>query len=53
MTMFLLGMITMYLVTGIIILLCNTFNVDNDNKDTIFAWWLLPIIFLKKILKKR
>jgi nitrate reductase gamma subunit len=52
MKMFLLGVLTMYLVAGIIILLCNTFDIDEDNKDTIFAWWLMPLVIFKKMLDK-
>jgi len=54
MTMFLLGMLVMYLISGIIILICNTLNVNSDNIDMIFGFWLIPIIYLinEKILKK-
>lgn len=54
--MFLLGMIVMYLITDIIILVLNTVNADEDIKDIVFGWWLIPIIifinWIKKQLKK-
>lgn len=49
--MFLLGMLTMYLITGIIILVFNTADIDEDIKDTFFGWWLIPIIIFIKWIK--
>lgn len=54
MTMFLIGALTMYLLSGIIILILNSINVDEDIIDCVFAWWLLPLCYvLHKIREKR
>ena len=54
--MFLLGALISYLIMGVVVLVCNSIDVDEDIKDLIFGWWLIPIIFLinkiKKILTK-
>lgn len=56
--MFWLGILTMIFINGILVLILNTFNVDEDIKDTIFGFWLLPFVaiafyFREKRLKKK
>lgn len=52
MKMFLLGMLVMYLIASVVILILNTINVDEDTKDLVFGWWLMPIVIaVNKIIK--
>ncbi len=46
MTMFLIGALTMYLLSGVIILILNSLNVDENIIDCVFAWWLLPLCYV-------
>lgn len=50
--MIVLGIIIGYVICGIIVLICNTIDVDEDIKDIILGWWLIPIIILIKKIKK-
>lgn len=52
MKMFLLGMLVMYLIIGVVKLILNTLNVDDDIQDCILAFWLLPICELSRYKKK-
>ena len=52
MTMFLLGALVSYLVMGVMVLVCNTIDADDDTKDLIFGWWLLPVVFLDRKIRK-
>lgn len=53
MTNFLLGMLTMYLTMGIIILIINSLDLlEEDGKDIIFGWWLIPLVLLTKTIKR-
>jgi hypothetical protein len=47
MTNILIGMVIMYFICGLTTILCNTFGIDEDTKDTIFGWW---VILLKVII---
>lgn len=56
--MFWLGILTMIFINGVLVLILNTFHVDEDIKDTVFGFWLLPFVaivfyFREKKLKKR
>ena len=51
--MFLFGALVSYLVAGIVILVCNTVNADEDIKDLIFGWWLIPIILLNRKIRTK
>ena len=54
MKMFLLGALTIYLFIGIFILIANTFDIDEDTKDIVIGWWLIPIVIIAhKYRKKR
>ena len=54
MKMFLLGALTMYLLIGIFILIANTFDVEEDTKEIVIGWWLIPIItIINKYIRKR
>ena len=50
--MIVLGIIIGYVICGIIVLICNTINIDEDIKDIILGWWLIPFIILIKKVKK-
>lgn len=50
--MFLLGMIVMYLITGIVFLVLNSVDADEDIKDIVFGWWLIPIVMLINYIRK-
>lgn len=50
--MFLLGMIVMYLITGVIILVLNSVDADEDIKDIVFGWWLIPIVILINCIRR-
>lgn len=43
---FIIGMITMYCIIGVIVLILNTLNVDEDIKDLIIGWWLIPLVII-------
>lgn len=52
--MLILGIIIGYLICGIIILICNSLNIDEDIKEIILGWWLIPVIIpINKIIKKK
>lgn len=56
--MFWLGILTMIFINGVLVLVLNMCHVDEDIKDTIFAFWLLPFVaivfyFREKKLRKR
>jgi len=48
--MLILGIIIGYVICGIIVLVCNSIDIDEDIKDIILGWWLIPIIILIKYL---
>lgn len=50
MKMFLLGMLVMYLIIGIIRLILNTIDVDEDLQDCILGFWLLPVCILYRYI---
>jgi ribose/xylose/arabinose/galactoside ABC-type transport system permease subunit len=50
--MFVLGIIIGYLICGVIVLICNSINIDEDIKDIILGWWLIPIIIPINKIKK-
>ena len=52
MTMFLLGALVSYLIMGVVVLVCNTVDADDDTKDLIFGWWLLPVEFLDRKIRE-
>ena len=31
---------------GIFILIANTFDIDEDTKDIVIGWWLIPIVII-------
>ena len=43
---FIIGMITMYCIIGVVVLALNTLNVDEDIKDLIIGWWLIPLVII-------
>ena len=43
---FIIGMITMYCIIGVVVLVLNTLNVDEDIKDLIIGWWLIPLVII-------
>ncbi|MBO7692905.1 MAG: hypothetical protein J6T10_09785 [Methanobrevibacter sp.] len=52
--MFILGIIIGYLICGIVILICNSLNIDEDIKEIILGWWLIPVIIpINKIIKRK
>lgn len=51
--MFLLGALVSYLVAGIVVLVCNTVNADEDVKDLIFGWWLLPVVLMDRKIRTK
>lgn len=52
--MLVLGIIIGYLICGIIILICNSLDIDEDITEIILGWWLIPIIIpINKIIRRK
>lgn len=51
--MIILGIIIGYIICGVIVIICNTLGIDEDVKDIILGWWLIPLIILIKKIKKK
>ena len=51
--MLVLGIIIGYLICGIIVLICNSIDIDEDIKDIILGWWLIPIVIPINKIKNR
>ena len=52
MKMFLLGALIMYLLIGLFVLIANTFDIDEDIKDIVMSWWLIPIVITDQKIRK-
>ena len=52
MKMFLLGALIMYLLIGLFVLIANTFDIDEDIKDIVMSWWLIPIVIIDQKIRK-
>lgn len=52
MKMFLLGALIMYLLIGLFVLIANTFDIDEDIKDIVMGWWLIPIVIIDQKIRK-
>ena len=50
--MLVLGIIIGYAICGIIALICNSIDADEDVKDIILGWWLMPVVILINKIRK-
>lgn len=54
MEMFILGMIVMWILCGLVVLLCNQLNASEDIKDIVVGgFWWLPIVVIGNIIYKK
>ena len=53
MKMFLLGALAMYLFIGLFILIANSLGAEEDTKDIIIGWWLIPIVLIGQKIRKK
>jgi hypothetical protein len=44
--MFWLGILTMIIINGILVIVLEALNVKEEIKDTIFGFWLLPFVWI-------
>ncbi len=44
--MFWLGILTMIIINGILVIVLEAFNVKEEIKDTVFGFWLLPFVWI-------
>lgn len=51
--MLVLGIIIGYVICGVIALICNSIDTNEDIKDIILGWWLIPIVILVNKIRKK
>ena len=48
-----IGIVIGYILAGLVVLLCNTFNVDEDIKDSIIAFVFIPLVIVNRKIRKK